>query len=244
MHILQRPIYSNIPVLGPDGTHLSFTSLRRAQQMGTSDPRSSFDGTAVRLAFWPPQFVRNTEQERNYQSQPIPHRCVRCGAGQGITRHHLVPQRYHDCLPRYLKSKNQHDVLPLCLECHNHCESHTAPLDAVLLPLLERTLPGFQRDIPETKYRKTLYHSWNQLPEAVQLRMMALAKVQSYDELRQHIETIQGGRTFQRLRQYPELPPKVAESFIRHCREFFLQFQPKFLPYGWSTTYRFRHETT
>jgi hypothetical protein len=50
-------------------------------------------------------------------------RCVACGSEEGLSRHHVVPRCYRRHLPRQVKSRSHHDVLLLCLACHERYEA-------------------------------------------------------------------------------------------------------------------------
>ena len=45
--------------------------------------------------------------------------CVICGASEYLTRHHVVPYCYRRYFPTSIKSHNFHDVLSLCVKCHD-----------------------------------------------------------------------------------------------------------------------------
>lgn len=44
--------------------------------------------------------------------------CVNCGSKDNLTRHHVVPICYRKYFPIEIKSHNFHDVLPMCVNCH------------------------------------------------------------------------------------------------------------------------------
>jgi hypothetical protein len=48
--------------------------------------------------------------------------CVNCGSKNHLTRHHIVPFCYRKYFPLEIKSHNFHDVLPMCVDCHNKYE--------------------------------------------------------------------------------------------------------------------------
>jgi hypothetical protein len=48
--------------------------------------------------------------------------CVNCGTEDFLTRHHVVPYCYRKHFPLHLKSHNFHDVLSLCMDCHEKYE--------------------------------------------------------------------------------------------------------------------------
>jgi hypothetical protein len=59
-------------------------------------------------------------------------RCVVCGAEGGLNRHHAVPSVYRRHLPPEVKDHSHHDVLLLCLACHEKYEREADRLKAEL----------------------------------------------------------------------------------------------------------------
>jgi hypothetical protein len=48
--------------------------------------------------------------------------CVNCGKTSELNRHHVVPHCYRKFFPESIKSHNFHDVLSLCVGCHENYE--------------------------------------------------------------------------------------------------------------------------
>jgi hypothetical protein len=48
--------------------------------------------------------------------------CVVCGSTSDLTRHHAVPYCYRKHFPMQFKSRYSHDVVPLCVPCHESYE--------------------------------------------------------------------------------------------------------------------------
>ena len=49
-------------------------------------------------------------------------KCVVCGTTDFLTRHHVVPICYRRFFPVSIKSHNFHDVLSVCVHCHENYE--------------------------------------------------------------------------------------------------------------------------
>src|SRR5262249_3518583 len=58
--------------------------------------------------------------------------CVVCAATDGLNRHHVVPSVYRRHLPAAVKDHSHHDVLWLCLACHERYEQAANELKARL----------------------------------------------------------------------------------------------------------------
>jgi hypothetical protein len=59
-------------------------------------------------------------------------RCVVCGSAEGLNRHHVVPSVYRRHLPAEVKDHAHHDVVLLCLACHERYEREADRLRAEL----------------------------------------------------------------------------------------------------------------
>lgn len=71
--------------------------------------------------------------------------CVVCGSGEFLTRHHVVPYCYRKYFPLKVKSHNFHDILSMCVNCHESYErkadslkeqlshQHQAPINGELM---------------------------------------------------------------------------------------------------------------
>ena len=59
-------------------------------------------------------------------------RCVVCGSEEGLNRHHVVPRVYRRHLPPEVKEHSHHDVLLLCVACHERYERAADALRAEL----------------------------------------------------------------------------------------------------------------
>ena len=69
----------------------------------------------IRLKFEP----RGRGHEGNeYYLAPKSNVCVVCGAAAGLMRYAVVPQMYRRHLPEQLKSRSSHDIVLLCIKCH------------------------------------------------------------------------------------------------------------------------------
>jgi hypothetical protein len=68
----------------------------------------------------------------NYYLTGKGNHCVVCGATEGLNRHHVVPSVYRRHLPAEVKDHSHHDVLLLCLGCHENYEAAADELKAEL----------------------------------------------------------------------------------------------------------------
>jgi len=54
--------------------------------------------------------------------------CVVCASTDMLTMHHVVPRCYRRHFPEQLKSHSSHDVVVLCIDCHEDYEHHAFKL--------------------------------------------------------------------------------------------------------------------
>ena len=58
----------------------------------------------------------------DYYLTPKINRCVVCGGTNGLNRHHVIPSCYRRYMGLDIKSHSYHDVLLMCLDCHEAYE--------------------------------------------------------------------------------------------------------------------------
>ena len=80
----------------------------------------SKDPPAFRLIFEPNArgCVDENLKSSNFYIESRVNNCVICGETKNYLRFHVVPILYRSCFPENLKSHKSHDVVLLCIECH------------------------------------------------------------------------------------------------------------------------------
>ena len=80
----------------------------------------SEDPPVFRLYFEPNArgCVDENSKDSNFYTAPRSNCCVICGITENYLRFHIVPLLYRSCFPENLKSHKSHDVVLLCLSCH------------------------------------------------------------------------------------------------------------------------------
>jgi hypothetical protein len=172
-------------------------------------------------------------------------RCVVCGAVEGLNRHHVVPSVYRRHLPAEVKDHSHHDVLLLCLACHEKYENAANQLKAELGQEVGVPLHGLrgERDSDRAgavKYAIALVRHGQQIPEArkEEMRRAIAAWVGRWPISDDEVAEIaglrcQGGADIEHGEQVIAQTGDV-QAFIRRWREHFLRtMQPRFLPEHW-----------
>lgn len=113
----QSVMYHNCRLLAPDGMLLCTCDKRKAMwyigrglgELVCEEPMS------VRLLFEPAGIPG---PDREYYLQNKENKCTVCGTEDSYIRKNVVPHEYRRHFPEYLKKHSSHDVILLCLRCH------------------------------------------------------------------------------------------------------------------------------
>ena len=173
-------------------------------------------------------------------------RCVVCGAVEGLNRHHVIPSVYRRHLPREVKDHSHHDVLLLCLACHEKYEGEADQLKADLGREVGVPLHGLrgERDRERgqaIKYAITLQRFGGQVPAARKEEMLRtigawagkwpLSDADVAEVARMGFD--EDGEAIEHGRQVVAAA-RDLQGFVCRWREHFLRtMQPRFLPEHW-----------
>eukprot|EP00892_Ulva_mutabilis_P004069 jgi/Ulvmu1/2033/UM120_0029.1 len=127
----KKPAYSNCRMLAQDGSELAACDLKKICWY-----------VAKGLAEWVPGHGRNSQQptiQLNFQHKTTDqlrsadagyyfevkrNQCVGCGEAGHYLKYRIVPDCYRKNFPVRLKSHRSHDIVLLCIDCHDR--AHTA----------------------------------------------------------------------------------------------------------------------
>ncbi len=116
-------IYGNCKVLHPDGTLMFRCDDDRVNWYLERNLAEiiSPDGEPITIQFtFQPK--GKGHQGDPFYLQEKSNCCVVCGTKKLLTRHHAVPICYRKHFPDRLKSRCSHDILPVCVDCHETYE--------------------------------------------------------------------------------------------------------------------------
>ena len=120
--ICKHPIYESCKMLAPDGQQLCFCDFKKMTWYVSRNLAEviSEDPPVFRLYFEPNArgCVDENSKSSNFYTAPRSNCCVICGNTENYLRFHIVPLLYRSCFPENLKSHKSHDVVLLCLTCH------------------------------------------------------------------------------------------------------------------------------
>lgn len=124
----KSPLYHNCMLEAPDGQLLCTCDTKKARwyiAKGIGDQVSE-DPLIVRLKFEPSG--RPEGKAGEYYLTVKPNICVVCGVGEAYLRKNVVPHEYRKYFPAVMKDHQSHDVLLMCVRCHQVSNLHDSRL--------------------------------------------------------------------------------------------------------------------
>lgn len=115
----ERKIYGNYKVFSPNGELMFRCDEKKANWYLKRDLAFLSEDKNVVLKFRPNGLGNHN---KDYGLNEMQNVCVVCGTQNYLTRHHVVPISYRKYFPIEIKSHNFHDVLSLCVDCHESYE--------------------------------------------------------------------------------------------------------------------------
>ena len=120
--ICKHPIYESCKMLAPDGQQLCYCDNKKMTWYVSRNLAEiiSEDPPVFRLFFEPNARGCKDENDKssNFYITSRTNCCVICGQEKDYLRFHIIPLIYRSCFPENLKSHKSHDVVLLCLSCH------------------------------------------------------------------------------------------------------------------------------
>lgn len=113
-------IYGNYNVYSPDEQLMFTTNAYKILWYLNRSLAEWIGEYSVKLKFNPdgPGHINDA-----YYLSKKENRCVVCGSGKRLNKHHVVPNMYRKNMHIAIKSHSYHDILPVCIECHENYES-------------------------------------------------------------------------------------------------------------------------
>ncbi len=199
----------------------------------------------VQLTF-EPKGLGNIGDEFYLQSRD--NLCVVCGSTEGLSRHHVVPHCYVRQMSQQFRH-NSHDVLPMCVPCHELYEqTHSASLRQELADEYNAPINGngeFVFPKPSVKAAYVLLKYQSQLPEYRQQELRhqickELGRQPSDDDLQQLANMPKDMRKSDEFKTHGELVVSQItdlDAFVARWRSHFIEtMKPKHLPRLWNVS--------
>jgi hypothetical protein len=118
---MTKTLYGNCSVFSPSDILMFKCNDKKANwylKRGLAEKIQS-DPTIIKLNFEPNGLGNHN---KSYGLGEMMNKCVNCGTEEDLTKHHVVPICYRRFFPMDLKSHNFHDVLAMCVDCHEKYE--------------------------------------------------------------------------------------------------------------------------
>ncbi|KAL1914950.1 uncharacterized protein VTP21DRAFT_7866 [Calcarisporiella thermophila] len=123
-------VYENIRVYSIDGVLMFRCNRKKADWYLTRGLAYESEPDTLQLTFktkGPGHF------DQPYMIEDRINRCVCCGRQDRLTLHHVVPAMYRIHMPESIKSHSSHDILLVCIPCHDAYERHANALKSELV---------------------------------------------------------------------------------------------------------------
>ncbi|CAH2069038.1 unnamed protein product, partial [Iphiclides podalirius] len=258
LHALRtKPLYHNCFLLAPDGELLCTCDVKKAEwyvEKGLAD-LASLDPMTVRLRFEPAG--RSVGDVGRYYQLTKENKCVVCGGHNSYIRKNVVPREYRRYFPEIMKEHSSHDVVLLCVGCHQRSNALDQAVRERLAadcgaPLSTHPDGKYKEDVESKKVRSAaralLYQTKKHvLPESKrkQLESIVLPHFPQYEEVTE--ELLQLASDIQVVFENADFEShghRVVEYYLKHdgllelerlWREHFLRsMRPKYMPELWS----------
>lgn len=135
------PIYGNYRVKSPEGILMFRCDEKKANWYLSRDLAEILpkEVLTIRLKFKPRGLGNHN---KSFGLKEMKNICVNCGKTSELNRHHVVPYCYRKFFPESIKSHNFHDVLSLCVDCHENYERKATDFKIELADIYNAPING------------------------------------------------------------------------------------------------------
>lgn len=244
LHARRGQLYGNVTFLGPGGEAMFHGDAEKAlwylnrglvEVVGHDPPTLRFVFTPGGSGHAGDAFYLAGKENR----------CVVCGSTDGLNRHHVVPSVYRRHLPAEVKEHAHHDVVLLCLACHERYEREADALKAELgrecgVPPHGLRGEGDRARDRAVRFARTLRYDGGRIPLARREQMLRkigewLGKWPLEDADVEAVASAESGPKVE-VEHGPRVVAAAADvqAFVRRWREHFLRaMRPQFLSEHW-----------
>lgn len=119
----KSPVYHNCRIYANDGRLLCYCDRRKLEWYLQRDLAKLVDEEppAIMLLFEPKG--RPEDEGNDFYIQSKKNICVGCGEGNHYLRYRIIPSCYRIHFPEHLKSHRSHDIVLVCVDCHEKAHS-------------------------------------------------------------------------------------------------------------------------
>ncbi|XP_058729635.1 protein RRP6-like 3 isoform X1 [Vicia villosa] len=114
----KSPVYHNCRIFANDGRLLCYCDRKKLEWYLNRDLAKFVeeDPPGIMLLFEPKG--RPEDEGNDFYIQSKKNICVGCGEGSHYLRYRIIPSCYRIHFPEHLKSHRSHDIVLLCVDCH------------------------------------------------------------------------------------------------------------------------------
>lgn len=203
----KSPVYHNCRIYANDGRLLCYCDKRKLEWYLRRDLAKLVDDDALAIMLLFEPKGRPEDEGNDFYVQSKKNICVGCGEGSHYLRYRIIPSCYRMHFPEHLKSHRSHDIVLLCVDCHE--VAHAAAEKNKKQVAKEFGIPLFVRKVVDSKEKPVISESSSpamNVEEAgvspLQLRTAAMALLRHgqrmppkrHEELTQIVMQYYGGR--------------------------------------------------
>ncbi|TMW93546.1 hypothetical protein EJD97_011517 [Solanum chilense] len=144
----KSPVYHNCRIFANDGRLLCYCDRRKLEWYVSRNLAKIIeeDPPGIMLLFEPKG--RPEDEGNDFYIQSKRNICVGCGEGNHYLRYRIIPSCYRMHFPEHLKSHRSHDIVLLCVDCHE--VAHAAAEKYKRKIAIEFGIPLFVRRIVDS----------------------------------------------------------------------------------------------
>ncbi|KAF5758660.1 putative ribonuclease D [Helianthus annuus] len=203
----KSPVYHNCRIYANDGRLLCYCDRRKLEWYVQRDLAKIVDEDppAIMLLFEPKG--RPEDEGNDFYIQSKKNICVGCGEGNHYLRYRIIPSCYRIHFPEHLKSHRSHDIVLVCVDCHE--KAHSSAERYKKKVALEFGIPLFVHKVVNSNEQQDVSGSSTSVMKLgdcgvspLELRTAAMALIrhgprmppQRREELKQVVKKYYGGR--------------------------------------------------
>lgn len=238
--ILKRNLYENCKVRNLEGEVIFFCSTKRAQWYLKRNLATIINKEPLEV-----QLTFETNGPGNlgdkFYLQSRKNLCVVCGSEDMLTRHHVVPYGFRKFLPDSVKNHSYHDVLLLCVPCHEKYEQHADDLKKQLGREYGAPVDGeWDKELHEGKRKaraaaRTLLKFADRIPAERRDRLVECIRIAVGTDDLQQVASMQFEADVKVLGEIVVSKLTDINNFLYRWRAHFVEtMSPKYMPEHWS----------
>ncbi len=239
----KNKIYGNCRVLSPEGILMFRCDTKKANWYLSRNFAITLeeDPLTIKLTF-EPKGLGNFN--RPYGLVELENKCVKCGGEEELTRHHVVPHCYRRHFPEEYKTHNHHDVVALCIDCHDSYERQADELKREFSVKYNAPIDGMWDKVDDmsikiAKIATALSIHGDLIPTEKKERMMSeLSTLIGHDDYLDNLDFLMVRPKPEMRKSHGEMVIEQVESiddFIITWRKHFVEkCEPKYLPNTWN----------